>query len=189
MKYTTIAIALFAGSSLADTTPWTNQALNPSMSRDRGFPVIYDLLGKLDVPACAKWQLAAKIDQGASRPLMVANEAIFTPDDEYDTKMAMTFRTAGVDYVTNVHTHIYEPFVGEAYSVTCDGTTVHIGYMPRCQNLARLNWIGTYRGDRLHPEYPVGPYKSVERKTGQVPEPKTLPLLAVGFLWLRRFLR
>ena len=171
----------------AEPAKWSNEARNPSRSLDRGFKVIYELVGKLEAPECARVSLAAKINaQEGYKPLFVSNKAIFSPETQYALPMDMTFRKDGVDYVSKVTPYVDEPFVAQVYSVTCDSQVTDAAYMPNCQNLALL--------DRREQEYDGGygggwgGFDDRSVRSASVPEPSTFALFLLGFLWFKRFL-
>lgn len=121
------------------TAPWTNQALAPSNSRDRGLIDVYTILGKLEVPACAKASVASRVsNQEGYEPIMISNGGIFSSKRDYLPVMDMSFRKGGEDYTQRVHVDVYEPFTGEAYTYRCDGYHGAVGYAPKCQNLFPL---------------------------------------------------
>ena len=169
---------------------WTNQAQHPSNVRERGPEVAHHLMDLLDVPQCAQVPLASVvIDRANERPLFVGNTMVWafpesrdvTNRESFDTTMVMTFRKDGHDYVGTVRPDLQESFVAELYTYTCDNTTTHIAYMPKCGNLALLNPITEVDGRAISytgyfPKDPV-----------ELPEPGTA-LLVIGGLIVARLI-
>jgi hypothetical protein len=164
----------------------------------------YQLLGKLEVPNCARTEVASKIssDTGGT-PLMVGTSGMHTKEFDLLPVMNMTFRKDGEDFISRVYVDTTEPFVARAYKYRCDGYYGAVGYMPKCQNLGVLEMrdpairdagsnypyiVGGIPGITNFNEYWGGGGGSTRTIDGdnsaKIPEPSILFLLLAGLLAL-----
>lgn len=191
MRGILFAVSLIVASTAGASDPWTNEAKYPSLSVARGMPTTLMLLEKLGVPNCAKSLLSQRLHQGGGQPLMVSNNFVFSPTQDYRPDMKMTFLRDGIDSVTEVHPNVTAPFVAEVYDYSCEGGSGSIAYMPKCGNLAELypesddtdrrhdNTQG--KGHDNHNGNGYGHHKG----HGTVPIPALPALLGIGFLaWI-----
>lgn len=150
---------------------WTNQAINPSNSRDRGYYDTQAILSDIGVAECARPYLASQIvTKMGYTPAMVSNSGVWTKNATYQPNMVMSF---GDHESAEVVPDVDSPFVAEVYSHQCNGGVYDVAYMPKCQNLGHLK-----------PMVPVVPdYPSItgnDKPHGTVDSPSTLALLMVG---------
>jgi len=181
-------------------SPWTNEALAPSLTKERPMEDTYHVLTVLGVPECARTPVTINITTNTGwTPMMVSREGIQTKQFDLLPVMNMSARKkeGGDDYATRVYVNS-EPFTGTAYTYRCNGYYGAIGYMPKCQNLGVLEMRDPSIRDALdHATYILGgipgitnfndylggsevPESPIDIAT--VPSPGTAALIVVGSL-------